>query len=156
MATLQKSYANAAAHGVPAFEVLDVYVDANLIAGAEPAMQSPTRLLLADLQTLAAFTVVGFDATGRLVKAVWNATLANAIKPIGVLLHAATSGASNTTIFGEVFLTGNFNVGVDAVGTESPLVWDASFDTVAKKTTWQGLPIFNGNPNLKFGQRLIA
>jgi hypothetical protein len=155
MPTVIPSYKNASAHGVPAFEVMDLWADANLTASAEPAIQQPTRLLLADSQTLAQFTVVGLDATGKLVKAVYNATVASGIKPIGVLLYAATSGVTNTTIFGEVLLTGCFNVGVDDVGNDSPLVWDASFDTVAKKTTWQGLPVYNGNPHLIFRRRLI-
>lgn len=64
------------------------------------------------------------------------------ITTIGVLAHAATSGSSNTTIYGEVFLTGNFNADAD-----SPIVFDASFNTLAKKTEWEG------NPNLIFRSR---
>lgn len=156
MANIISSYKNALAHGVPAFETMDTYLDANLTAGAEPAMTPTKRFLLADSQTLAGFTVVGLDSSGKLVKAVWNATVASGIKPIGVLLYPATSAGSNTTIYGEVFITGCFNVGVDDAGTDSPLVWDASFDTLAKKTQWPGLPHFNGNPNLIFRSRLKA
>jgi len=61
----------------------------------------------------------------------------------GVLAHAATSGSSNTTIYGETFLTCNYNAGSD-----SPLVWDASFDTLAKKAA-----ATVGNPNLIFRSR---
>lgn len=156
MATIDTSYKNALVRGVPTFEVMDTYIDSNLVAGSEPAIQSPTRFLLADSLTLAAFTVVGLDSSGKLVKAVYNATVASGVKPIGVLLHAATSGASNSTIFGEVLLTGCFNVGSDDSGTGSPLVWDSSFDTIAKKTTWPGLPQYQGNPNLLFRRRVIA
>lgn len=153
MANIITSYKNAAAYGVPAFEVLDTYLDANLFAGAEPAPMQPVRHLLADSTTLAQFTVVGFDSSGKLVKAVYNATVASGIKPVGVLLYAATSGATNTTIYGEVLHTGVFNVGDNDAGDGTPLVWDASFDTLAKKTTWPGLPVFNGNPNLLFRSR---
>lgn len=68
---------------------------------------------------------------------------ADQIVPCGVLAHAATSGASNTTIHGEVFLTGNFNAGSD-----SPLVWDSTYDTLAKKAG-----ATTANPNLIFRSR---
>jgi len=152
MSNINTSYKNAAAHGVPAFEVMDSYIDSNLVAGAEPAIQQPRRILLGDSLTLAQFTVVGLSG-GKLVKATYNATLASAVVPIGVLVHAATSGASNSTIYGEVLPTGCFNAGSDDDGTDSPLVWDASFDTLAKKTTWEGVV---GNPDLIFRSRLGA
>lgn len=151
MATINTSYKNAAARGVPAFEVMDLYTDSNLTAGAEPAIQSPVRILLGDSLTLPQFQVVGLSG-GKIVKAAYNATIGSAVKPIGVLLYAATSGATNSTIFGEVLLTGNYNVGADDAGTDSPLVWDASFDTLAKKTTWEGVV---GNPHLLFRRRLV-
>ena len=151
MANVNISYKNASVRGLPALEVMDAYIDANLLAGAEPAIESPQRILLADSQTLASFTVVGLSG-GKLVKAAWHATLSSGVKPIGVLLHAATSGSSNATIYGEVLLKGCFNAGVDDAGTDSPLVWDASFDTLLKKTQWEGLV---GNPNLIFRTRLV-
>jgi len=114
-------------HGVPAFETIDTYFNQFLLAQNEPGLQQPVRLLLGDSLTLAQFTVVGLSG-GKLVKATYNATEASAIKPIGVLAQPATSGASNTTILGEVFLEGSFNTDAD-----SPLVWDATYDTVAKK-----------------------
>lgn len=144
MADVITSYQNADAHGVPAFESLDTYKDSNLTAGAEPGIQQPVRILLGDSLTLDQFTVVGLSG-GKLVKATYNATLASAVQPIGVLMQPATSGASNTTIYGEVTLTGCFNA-----DTDSPLVWDASFDTLAKKTTWEGVV---GKPNLIFRSR---
>jgi|GEM_PF-1924385 len=153
MATTRNvSYANAGAHGLPAFEELDIYVDSNLTAGASPAIARPNRILLGDSQTLAQYTVVGLSG-GKLVKATYNGTVGSAIKPVGVLMHAATSGASNTTKYGEVSLGGCFNAGSDDAGADSPLVWDASFDTLAKKTTWEGVV---GNPNLVFRSRLGA
>lgn len=153
MATVNTSYKNAGVHGVPAFETLDEYVDSNLVAGAEPAIQAPVRILLGDDLNLAQFSVVGLSA-GKVVLATYNAVLDSAIKPIGVLAHAATSGAANTTVYGEVLLTGNFNAGSDDAGSDSPLVWDASFDTLAKKTEWEGVINLQGG-NLRFAKRLI-
>jgi hypothetical protein len=146
MATIDSAYKNADSFGRPAFEVLDDYKQSNLLAGGEPNLEPSVRVMLADSQTLAQWTVVGLDANRKLVKAAWNATEANAIKPIGVLAHAVNSGASNTTVRGEVFLTGVFNIGPD-----SPLVWDSSFDTDAKKELYT-----IGNPNLIFRRRTAA
>jgi hypothetical protein len=153
MSTINTSYKNADVRGVPTLEVMDLYVDSNLVAGAEPKMQAPVRILMADSLTLGQFTVVGLDAAGHIVKAAYNATVASGVKPIGVLAHAATSGATNTTVYAEVWPTGCFNAGSDDAGADSPLVWDSTFDTLAKKTTWAGLV---GNPNLLFRKRLVT
>lgn len=139
MATINSSYKNADSFGRPAFDVLDTYVQSNLSAGAEPPMQQPSRVLLGDSLTLAQFTVVGISG-GKLVKAVYSTDPEVAVPAIGVLAHAVTSGASNTTVFGEVIPTGCFNIGETNAGTDSPLVWDASFDTMAKKRTATALP----------------
>ena len=148
MAEVNSSYKNAGARSAPAFEVLDSFVDSNLTAGAEPAISQPLRILLADSLTLAQFSVVGLDANGDLQLAEYDAVVANGIAPIGVLMQAATSEAANSTIYGEVSLTGCYNADDD-----SPLVWDATFDTLAKKTLG---PLVQGNPNLVFRSRLGA
>lgn len=140
------SYEFASRRGTPAFEELDTYTQQNLLAGSEPGLSPTVRILLASTLVLAAFTVVGLDANKKLVKATWNADPSLAITPIGVLLHATTSGAANTTDHGEVFLSGNFNAGAD-----SPLVWDASFDTLLKKTS-----SVVGNNDLMFRSRLAT
>jgi hypothetical protein len=141
MTDVPVSYINADKRGTPSFEALDPAVNTNLLAGSEPGLTTPQRILLASSKTLAQFTVVGLDTNGNLTPAI--ATSGSEIAPIGVLAHAATSGASNTTIYGEVLLTGNFNADAD-----SPLVWDASFTTLALKT---GAVV--GNPNLVFRSR---
>lgn len=137
------NYRNANAHGVPAFETIDTYFNQFLLAGSEPGIQQPVRLLLADSTTLEPFSVVGLNSAGRLVLAQWNATAGSEIQPIGVLLHRAVSGASNTTIFGEVSLEGSYNTDDD-----SPLVWHSTFDTVAKKQQYNG-----GKSRLRFRSR---
>lgn len=142
MTDVNTSYLKGDTRGVPSFEALDQAVDSNLLAGPEPRVQKPRRMLLGDSQTLAQFTVVGLSS-GKIVPAVQGS-----ITPIGVMAHAATSGASNTTKYGEVFLTGNYNAGSNDAGLGSPLVWDSSFDTLAKKT---GSVV--GNPNLQFSSR---
>lgn len=151
MTTQNISYQNAGANGVPAFEVLDNFVDSNLVAGAEPPILRPNRILLGDSLTLAQFTVVGLDANKKLVAAKWDAVAANVIPPVGVLMQAATSGAANSTIYGEVALGGCYNAGDDDAGAGSPLVWDATWDTLAKK-----LASVVGSPNLVFRSRSKA
>jgi len=153
MTDINASYQNADARSVPVFEQLDSYIDSNLTAGAEPAISQPVRILLADSLTLAQFTVVGIDSAGQIVKALYNATPASGVRPVGVLMQAATSGAANSTIYGEVSLSGCFNAGDNDAGRDSPLVWDASWDTLAKKT---GGPLIVGNPDLIFRSRLGA
>lgn len=143
MTTVPTGYQYADRRGVPAFEVLDSFTQQALLAGSEPGLSHTVRVLLASSLTLAALSVVGLDASNHLVLATYNADPAVAIKPIGVLVHAATSAGSNTTKHGEVWLTGNFNAGDD-----SPLVWDASFDTLAKK-----VGALTANPNLQFRTR---
>ena len=140
MAQVPIGYDYATRRGTPAFEVLDTYTSQALVAGSEPGMGPTTRILMASSITLAALSVVGLDGAGKLVLAT------TAIKPIGVLLHPAASGATNTTKHGEVFLTGNYNADAD-----SPLVWDASFDTLLKKTS-----SVVGNPMLMFRSRLAT
>lgn len=145
MADVNTSYNNASSFGTPAFEVLDTYKQQNLIAGVEPRRQQPVRILLASSLTLAKFSVVGLNASNQLTLATW-ASDGSGVKPIGVLEYAATSDASNTTKFGEVVLTGCYNTDAD-----SPLVWDSTFDTQAKKN---GSVV--GNPNLIFRSRNVA
>lgn len=144
MADVPISYANADKFGVPAFEVLDQHLNLALLNSGSPALSPTVRVLLASSLTLALFSVVGLDAAGKLALAVTGSVDPDDdIAAIGVLAHAATSGAGNTTKFGEVWLTGDFNVAAD-----SPLVWDASFSTVALKTA-----ATKGNPNLIFRSR---
>jgi len=129
MATYNTSFSNADGWGRPAFEVLDDYTMSVLLAGVTPPLGDPMSVTLANNQTLAKYTVVGLDASGKLVKATWNATAANAIKPIGVLAQAAQSDATNSKgIRGLVYYSGCFNI-----DEKSVLVWDASFDTEQKK-----------------------
>jgi hypothetical protein len=136
--------ASSAAHGTPAFETIATYTNQFLLAQNEPAVQQPVRVLMGDsLAAQPQFTVVGISG-GKLVPAQWNATLSSAIVPIGVLAQPTpASGASNTTIFGEVFLEGSFNT--DA---ESPLVWHSSFDTEAKRQQYNTV-----NSRLRFVSR---
>lgn len=145
MATVNTSYRNADVYGVPAFEVLDTFVDANLLCTAEPPMLKTTRILMADSLTFPQFAVVGLDANRKVV---WATPT---VPAIGVVLHAATSGAGNTTKFAEVSLGGDYNTGIDDAGTDSPLVWDASMSTRALRNATAV-----GNPALRFGTRLVT
>lgn len=79
-------------------------------------------------QNMAAFTVVGFDGSKRLIPAVLGTTAA-----IGVLAHAITTDASTNYKGAKVFRGGHFN--------HKRLVWDASYDSEAKKVmAFEGAP----------------
>lgn len=138
MTTYNTSY-DQGVRGTPAFEAMDSFQNGNLLCSANPAQEPTVRVLLADSTTLEKFSVVGLSS-GKLVLAT-----SGGVTPIGVLAHAAASGASNTTIYGEVHLTGDYNIDDD-----SPLVWDASFDTAAKKTF---APVANTGGRLMFRSR---
>lgn len=82
-------------------------------------------------QTLAAFTVVGLNASGRLVAA--TATGSPAVKPIGVLAHPVTSPAGTNYVGAKVYRAGHFN--------HKRLVWDSTFNTDALKiNAFEGAP----------------
>lgn len=148
MADINVSYKNAGARGTPAFEVMDSYVDSNLVAGATPPVSQPVRILLGDSLTLAQFSVVAIVVATKKLALATVAALADGSQQLaGVLMHAATSGAANSTIYGEVSLEGCFNADL----TGSPLVWDASFDTLAERVA-----ITQGNSRLMFRSRLGA
>jgi hypothetical protein len=129
MAEVNTSYKNADVYGRTAFEQMDTYVQSVLLAGSEPAVEPARSKLLGDSLTLAQFTVVGI-AAGKIVPATSGGVL-----PIGILAHGAVSLAANTTVFGQVWTSGCFAI------DSGLLVWDASFDTDAKKfTAFEGSP----------------
>lgn len=111
--------------GVPAQWADDFAVTPEgLITGEYPA-QFVQDLPTAYSQTLAAYTVVGLNSSGEVVKATWNATPASAIKPIGILMYPVTTGASGDKSAARVLRS--------ACANPDLLVWDATFDTAVKK-----------------------
>lgn len=129
MATVTPPYADP---GRASFEVLDDYTQNFLLAGSDPKLKPAVSAPLPNSVNYAQFTVVGRNASGQLVPAVWDAVEANRVRPIGVLAHAASLGASGTGT-GTFWYSGCFNM--------DELVWPASFDTDAKK-----LAAFEGSP----------
>lgn len=129
MATVTPPYADP---GRASFEVMDDYTQNFLLAGIHPELKPAVSAPIPNSVDYLQFTVVGKNSSGQLVRATWNANPALAVKPIGVLAHRATLGASGTGT-GTFWYSGCFNV--DA------LIWDASFDTEAKK-----LAAFEGSP----------
>ncbi len=103
-----------------------------LVTGNVPAIFTRDEIV-AYSQDLATLQVVGRNADGDLVKATWHATPANAIKPIGVAVTGAVTGASGAKKGIPVYRGGCFN--------PDKLVWDSSFDTDAKK-----FAAFEGSP----------
>ncbi len=104
-----------------------------LTTGDVPQLFATDEVVAAS-QTLAALTVVGFNSSGALVKALIDETTpANTIDPIGILVYAVTTAAGETTKHAGVYRGGVFNPNL--------LVWDASFDTDAKKrAAFEGAP----------------
>lgn len=99
-----------------------------LLTGDTPAVFTTDEIVLTG-QTLAQYTVVGFDLNGKLVPAEADGDP----KAIGVLAYAvdtATVAGDKTAL---VYRSGHFNMDV--------LVWDASFTTDAlKKKAFEGSP----------------
>ena len=129
MATVTPPYADP---GRASFEVMDDYTQKFLLAGSHPELKPAVSAPLPNSVTYAQFLVVGRNALGQLVPAVWDAVEANRVRPIGVLAHAASLGGTGTGT-GTFWYSGCFNM--DA------LVWGVSFDTDAKK-----LAAFEGSP----------
>lgn len=118
--------------GVASFEVGDVYLQKVLLAGDTPQLGTPFNYDLPNSSSFQQFSVVGIDSNNKLALATWNADPALAIKAIGVLPHARALGASGSAK-ATLWHSGHFNM--DA------LVWDASFDTDAKKeAAFRGAP----------------
>lgn len=130
MATITFPYADP---GVASFEVMDTYINQNLLAGIHPELKPAYSFPMANNTSFVQFSVVGLDANGDLAMAVRDSVdPADDIQPIGVIAHASALGATGTGS-APVFYSGHFNM--DA------LVWDASYDTDAKrKAAFHGAP----------------
>lgn len=80
-------------------------------------------------QTLVAYTAVGLDGSGNIVKAVLGTTAA-----IGIIMYPVTTGASGALPVGRILRGGCVNPDV--------VVWDATYNTARKK-----LEAFHGAPS---------
>lgn len=120
--------------GVPA-QGSDSFValQEGLITGEYPT-QFVEDIPAANNQTLAAYTVVGKDGSGNIVPAVYDATYASSgVRPIGILIEPITTPSSGAVKAARVLRSACLN--------PAKLVWDASFDTAAKKqNAFQGAP----------------
>ena len=120
--------------GVPSQESNDFGVTPHgLIIGEYPA-QFTVDMVTAFSQTLAAYTIVGQNAAGEIIPAVWAADN-TAVKAIGILLYPVTSGATGTKPVARVLRSAAINPFYPS------LVWGASYDTPAKKmNAFEGAP----------------
>jgi len=114
--------------GQAAFEELDTWSADLLISGSWPKLSPGRPYTVKADEVLEQFEVVGLDGNGDLVPAVLGTTEA-----IGVLTQAVTGNAGGTTTV-PVFIAGCFNPDI--------LVWDATYDTPAKKAA-----AFDGAPS---------
>lgn len=127
MATLSPPV-RAATAGIPTRTDYDVpATHVALIAGHEPDI-FVEELIVAASQTIAAYTPVGFDGSGRLVPAVFGTTQA-----IGITIAAITTDSSTNYRGIGVYRGGCFN--------KDAITWPASYDTDAKKVgAFRGAP----------------
>lgn len=106
-------------------DLTEAYVPFTLLAGDVPALASRAEVILDVNAEVAQYTVLGrITASGKLQACVLTAMDGSEV-PVGILAHAVGSAAANADATAPVYFSGNFNM--DA------LVWDASFDTEAKK-----------------------
>lgn len=102
------------------------FTETPLFSGEAPVVTTSEVVAAATIASadLPAFSVVGRNASGELVMAVYDdATPANAIAPIGITTATVKTGSTAKNV--EVFRGGMFN--------PAALNWDASFDTALKK-----------------------
>lgn len=99
-----------------------------LLTGHLPAVLTEDMTIAAS-QTLLAYTPVGLDGSGNLIKAVLGTTQA-----IGIIVHDVVTDASATLKSIPVYRAGCFNPAM--------LNWDASYNTDEKK-----LEAFRGAPS---------
>lgn len=116
--------------GVAHFELSDDYVNTHILNGEHPAL-SPA-ISGESGAAIERWQVVGYDASGNIVPATWDAYPADAIQAIGVATNATTATAMSERVL--YWYAGHFNL--------SLLVFDATFDTEAKR-----LAAFAGSPN---------
>ena len=103
----------------------------DFLAGHLPPLFSTAETVLSG-EVLAALTVVGFDADGKVVEALTgSADPADDIQAVGVMPYAVD--ASGGDVDSEIYRSGNFD--------PAQLVWPDSFDTDAKKrAAFEGAP----------------
>lgn len=106
--------------GVAAFEPLDEYTAGFLLSGSDPKLEPGYPLPVTADEVLEQFTVVAL-VNGKITKHVWDNGVT---RPTGVVTDAVTGNSAGTTTV-PVFFAGCFN--------PDALVWDASYDTMAKK-----------------------
>lgn len=96
-----------------------------LFTGDTPVTTTPEIVADAVVASvdLPAYSVVGRDGNGKLVKATWNATPASGVPAVGVTTATVKAGATAKNV--AMYRSGMFN--------PNALVWDASYDTDEKK-----------------------
>lgn len=104
-----------------------------LIVGETPAVVMEDMTIAASQTIAAMYTPLGFDGSGNLVPAVWDATYASAgVRPVAILMRPITTPASPVQGI-EALRQGCVNMDL--------IAWPASFDTDEKK-----LEAFRGAP----------
>lgn len=105
----------------------ETFSNVALLSGTAPTVTTDEVVADAVVASvdLPAYSVVGFDSSGKLVKATWNATPASGVPAIGITTATVKAGATAKNV--SIFRDGVFN--------PAALVWDSTYDTDAKKKT---------------------
>ncbi|WP_031268951.1 MULTISPECIES: head decoration protein [unclassified Labrenzia] len=113
--------------GLAAFEELDSYQQQFLLSGSHPPFATGIPMTIKASEDIKQFHVVGLDASDLIVPAVEGVTQA-----IGIASQAVIGNVGGTTT-APIIYSGCFN--------PDALVWDASYDTDAKKeAAFRGAP----------------
>ena len=120
--------------GLAAFEALDSHSAGILLSGSDPKLEPGFPMEIAVGQALKMFEVVGLNAGGKLVPAVYDADPQDPafVQAIGVCTQAVAA-PTGTGVTVPIFLAGCFN--------PDALIWHASWNTDAKKAE-----AFRGSP----------
>ena len=108
--------------GLAAFEALDSHTAGILLSGSDPKLEPGFPMEIAVGQALKMFEVVGLDAGGKLVPAVYDADPQDPafVQAIGVCTQAVAA-PTGTGVTVPIWFAGCFN--------PDALVWDATFAT---------------------------
>jgi hypothetical protein len=117
--------------GLAAFEKLDSFTQGFLLSGSDPKLEPGFPMEVAAGQALQQFQVLGLNGTGKLVPATYAADASGVEAQFVCTQAVAAPAGAGVTV--PVFFAGCFN--------PDALVWDATYDTDAKKANaFMGAP----------------
>src|SRR6185312_9320941 len=134
--------------GVAAFDQLDTWLQSFLLAGSDPELLAYSSLKFEQGQTLAAHTVVGFNARRRLVPATLSSIVTHHFVESATIANAGTGGTNGAAVVtgttgtgtkfqANVTIAGGVIASVDSIAVEG--------DYTVAPTTPAAEPVTGGN-----------